>query len=266
MSESYSSLRRLYQHRELAWEMAVRELQAVYKGSLLGIGWLIAKPLIQSFAPLVLVSTAWNSGNEGRDPIQKAELAAYILAGMIPWQIMARVLEESTQLVHDRSDLVKQVKFPLETLPLMSLLTSLFGAGATLLLWLVMAGRQGLVSWTAVLLPVPLALLLVFVVGCGWGLMIAGAILRDIRNIVGLGMLVGGILPPISMTAKLASPKVWAVSLLNPLAHIVIAFRDVLYGEWHPVSWLIFVVLACSAWMIGGWVLRRNQLWINEFI
>ena len=259
-----SSLMRLYRHRELAWEMAVREAQSVYKGSIFGIAWLALKPLIQTAVPLVLISTTWHAaGGEG---LNQLDLAAYMLAGMIPWQILSRVLEESTQLVRDRTNLVKQVPFPLETLPLMSLLTSFIGASVSLAVWLMLALYLGKFSWTCLLLPIPVVLLEILIIGLSWGLMMVGVVIKDIRNVVGLALSLCVFLSPVILVQNKVSSRVWFVVLLNPLSHVVIAFRDVLYGEWHPVSWFIFVSSAMVSWYIGATILRRTRLWINDLI
>ena len=259
-----SSLLRLYRHRELAWEMSVREAQAVYKGSIFGIAWLAFKPLLQTAVPIVLISTTWH--HAGGAPLNQLKLAAYMLAGMIPWQILSRGLEESTQLVRDRTNLVKQIQFPLETLPLMSFLTSMIGAAVSLTVWIILAVILNQFSWTCLLLPIPLVLLEILIIGLSWGLMMVGVLLKDIRNVVSLGLFLCGYLSPVILSEKLVSERVWFTILLNPLSHVVIAFRDVLYGDWHPESWLIFVVTALFSWWIGSGILRRNRLWINDLI
>lgn len=260
-----SSLMRLYSHRELAWEMAVREAQSVYKGSVFGVFWLGFKPLLQTAVPFVLICTTWQKAAGQQLP--QLEIAGYMLAGMIPWQILSRGLEESTQLVRDRATLVKQVQFPLETLPLISSLTSLIGAAVSLVVWLIVAFFLNKLSWTCLLLPIPLILLEFLIIGLSWTLMIIGVVLRDIRNVVGLMLFLCGYVSPVVLRQDMVSEKVWFTVMLNPLSHVVVAFRDVMYGEkLHTESWIVFIVTAWVSWQLGSTVLRRNRLWINDLI
>ena len=148
----------------------------------------------------------------------------------------------------------------------MSLLTSLIGASVSLIVWLILAVILGQFSWTCLLLPIPLVLLEILIIGLSWGLMMIGVVLKDIRNVVGLTMSLCGYLSPTILRQEMVSERVWFVVLLNPLSHVVIAFRDVFEGELHPISWLVFIVSALVSWLIGSWILRRTRLWINDLI
>jgi hypothetical protein len=46
----------------------------------------------------------------------------------------------------------------------------------------------------------------------------------------------------------------------------VIAFRDVLAGSFHPVSWAVFAVLAAASFAAGAWLVQRTKVLINEYL
>ena len=254
----------IVRNRELTVEMAKRDLKGAGKGAVLGRAWLVINPLLQAAVYVLIVSYVFRvrlPGSAG--PL---DYAAYVLAGMVPWHVMTRTLQESTVLIRDRMELVKQVIYPIETLPLTSILVNLLAALVTLAVFVALGAAAGSLAPTALLLPLPAALLVVLLLGASWILSIAGVLLKDLREIVAivLGLLV--FMSPVVLSEAMAGEKLWGVVMLNPLAHVVVCFRDVLFGEFHAASWSVFVATACLAFLAGAWVIRRAKTLINEYI
>ena len=114
-----TNLRSIYKNREFAWEMAIRELRGLHHGAVFGWAWLLARPLIQTGAYILIVSFIFKKTlSEGSGTF---DYAIYVLSGMIAWQLITIPLERAPQLIRLRMDLVKQVIYPLETLPVTGL-------------------------------------------------------------------------------------------------------------------------------------------------
>lgn len=251
-------------HRQLVWEMALRDLRGVGKGALLGHLWLVINPLIQVSAYVVIVTYVFRARlHEGAEPL---DYAIYVLSGMVPWQIVSRSLQEAPSLIRDRMDLVKQVIYPIETLPLSSLIFNSFGAAVTLFLLLALSAFSGHIAWTTVLLPLPFALLLVFLLGISWLCSIVGVVFKDLRDVVTvtLGLLV--YVSPVVLSEAMVGERIWHCIMWNPLAHIVVCFRDVFYATFHPWSWLVFGTMAGVCLALGSWLMIRAKVIINEYI
>src|SRR5262249_24719411 len=153
----------------------------------------------------------------------------YVLSGLIPWQMVHRSLVESTSLARDRMEILKQVIYPVETLPVTALLTSLPAPAVSVTLYFVLAASSGKLALSMLGLPLVLLLLAMFQVGCAWVLMVAGVVFKDLREV--LVMLLGLLVyfSPVLVSENIVGPTIWKLILvLNPLSHIVIAFRDVL--------------------------------------
>lgn len=254
----------VWSHRILAWEMAKRELMLSNKGALLGVTWLIIRPFVQVAALVVVVAVVFRvhlGQNGGR-----FDYALYVLAGMVPWQILAKSLEEAPSLVRTRVEILKQVIYPLEILPITSLISALIGPTVALAVYLMLAGISGNLHWTVLLLPIPALLLFAFLLGCAWTLMIPGVLLKDLREVVGvfLGLLI--YLSPVVLSEKIAGPRIWHALQFNPLFHVVECFRDVFDGKFHAVSWIVFVSMTFVALALGTFVLNRARAILNELI
>ncbi|MGH7411886.1 MAG: hypothetical protein ACREJ6_12620, partial [Candidatus Methylomirabilis sp.] len=60
--------------------------------------------------------------------------------------------------------------------------------------------------------------------------------------------------------------RIWRLMLLNPLAHVVICFRNVFDGEFDPLSWAFFATVSVLSLLAGSMVMGRAKTLINEYI
>ena len=254
----------LVRHRRFAWEMAARELRELTKGAFLGLAWVVLRPFIQVAAYVVIVTLLF--GARLSPEAGRFDYATYVLAGMVPWQILTRSLEEAAGLIRSRMDLVKQVIYPVETLPVTSLAVSSVGPLVVLATYVAVGGVSGGLTWSLLLLPLPALLLFVFVLGGSWFMMIAGVLVKDLREVVSvlLGLMV--YFSPVVASEAMVGERLWSFILWNPLTHVVLCFRDVFDGTFHPLSWGIFSAMAVAAFVVGSWTLLRMKTAINEYI
>ncbi len=251
-------------NRELIWEMAKRDLKMINKGAFLGYIWLILGPLVQTAAYVVIVSFVFRS-RLGVDS-GPLDYALYVLGGMVPWQIITRSLQEAPTQIRDRMELVKQVIYPIETLPLTSLIVSSFSALMTMVIFLVLNFFYGTATLGLLLIPIPAFLLIIMILGISWIFSVVGVFFKDLREMVAIliGLLV--YLSPVVASPEMVGETVWRYIMFNPLSHIVICFRDIYYLQFHPWSWLIFILMAALSFILGGWVINRTKVLINQYI
>ena len=254
----------IVRNRELIVEMAARDMKGAGKGALLGHAWLVINPLLQTAAYVVIVSFVFRVRiGESAGPL---DYALYVLAGMVPWHIMSRSLQEAASLIRDRMELVKQVIYPVETLPLTAMLVSSLGSLVALALFLALAAAAGVLHPAVLLLPLPLALLALFLLGASWILSVAGVLLKDLREVIAIVMGLLVYLSPVVLHEAMVGERLWSLVLLNPLAHVVMCFRDVLQGGFHPASWAVFAAMTALTLAAGAWVMRRAKVMINEYL
>jgi lipopolysaccharide transport system permease protein len=260
----FQQLGSVYRNRVLAWEMGRRDLLVFNKGTVLGFSWLIVRPLIQVSAYVVIVSIIFRvpfDSDKGR-----FGFILYVLSGTVPWQLMTSVLQEAPSYVRSRIELLKQVVFPLEILPITNIIVAALGPLISLAVYFVLAGSVGALHWSVLLLPVPLVLLFIFVLGCAWFLMVVGMLFVDLREVVAIvmGMLV--YMSPVVLTEKAVGPAIWHLLNFNPLFHVVICFRDVFEAEFHPLNWVLFVGISVAALLAGSFSVAGAKRIASELI
>jgi lipopolysaccharide transport system permease protein len=244
--------------------MAGRDLKGTNKGAVLGFAWLVVRPLIQVAGYVVIVTYVF--GARLGPQAGPFDYALHVLSGLAAWQAVQRTLEEAPSLIRDRMEILKQVIYPLETLPLTAMIASCIGPAVSLGVYIVMALATGQLPWTAILLPIPVVLLVLLMLGLSYVFMIAGVLLKDLREIVSvtLGLMI--YFSPVLVSESMVGKQIWSLMMLNPLAHVVICFRDVLRAEFHGTSWLVFALCAGAAFVIGSMLIHRTKLMINEYL
>ncbi len=239
-----------------------RDLEARYKGSVLGNLW----PLLNQLSQLLIFTYVFSivlhvkPSLEGL-PANNITFGLWLFAGLLPWIAFTGGFTQAASSVIIQTNLVKKVVFPLVLLPLVPIL-SMFIESAFGLMALIM-----LVAVTFRTLPETLALLplvwipqLLFTAGLGY--LAAGftVFLRDIPQSLAVILNLWFYLTPIVYPASVI-PQQWRgwVFWLNPMAAIAEVYRDlVLVGQVrHWGEWVVASVVSLLVFYGGLAVYRR---------
>lgn len=207
----------LVRHRYLVLQLTRRDVQARYKGSVLGMGWALLYPLLilasYTFVFREVFKARWPGGSDSTQ-----EFALQVFAGLVVFNLFADVLNRAPRLVVDQPNLVKRVVFPLEVLPWVALGGALFHAalGAVILLGASAWSGAGLSAW-ALLTPLVFAVTLPYLLGIGWLLGGLGVFLRDIGQAMGPVVTMLMFLSPVLYPAKSLPALFEKLLWLNPL-------------------------------------------------
>lgn len=247
------ALRELRLARGLAWRLAVRDISAQYRQTMLGYLWTLLPALMITLVWVTLQHAAVVHISSGSIPY-----AVFALTGVIFWTLFLDSLNSPlNQLSGNRSMLVR-VKFPPEALLLSGILQVAFSFAIKLALLLVVAAALSApLQWTAVFVFIPTAAFIAFGVVVGTLLAPLGALYRDVQQ----GLL-AIVLPLMFLTPVIYPPPatgaVATIMRYNPLTPLFEAARYLLYGTGSfPVTG--FVVVFGGTLLAGafGWLLFR---------
>ena len=252
----------LWRSRDLVYAAAKREVQGRYRGSVFGLLWSFFTPLfmlaVYTFVFSVVFKARWSINNHS-----KTEFALVLFAGLIVFNLFAECINRAPGLIVSNPNYVKKVVFPLEILPLVSLLSALYHALISLAVWLVAyLFFYGLPPATVLLLPLVLLPLSLFIMGCSWLLASLGVFLRDISQIIGITVTVLMFLSPIFYSASSLPENYRHWLYVNPLTPFVEMTRDVLYWGKAPDATLLmgcWLASALAAWLGFVWFQKTRR-------
>jgi lipopolysaccharide transport system permease protein len=249
----------LRRHRQLTWELTRRELTDRYAGQMLGILWAFVHPaiLIGVYVFIFVCVFAVKIGGTHEMP---RDYTTYLLAGLIPWLTCSEAMNKGATVLTGNANLVKQVVFPLEVLPvksvLASLLTQLISSG---LLIVYMYFALHAVPWTIALLPLLLVVQVLGLIGICCVLASIGAYFRDVKEFVQIFSVVGIYLMPIVYLPSMVPAMFQPLLYFNPFSYLAWCYQDVFYfGRLdHPLAWVVFPALSLIVFALGYRVFRK---------
>ena|SRR3990167_678410 len=218
----------LWQYRDLIVELTKREFSGRYQGSFGGIMWSFIQPLflltIYTLAFGVILKTRWSfSGSTG-------VYALMLFLGLIIFNAFSECLLNSTKLITKNPNFVKKIVFPLELLPIITVLTNLLHACIAIAVWI--AGYFlffGSIRPTVILFAVVLLCFAPILLGLGWLLAALGVIIRDISHATTMLNHTLLFLTPIFYSVEAAPTRIQKLLLLNPLTFIIEQFRKIMF-------------------------------------
>jgi ABC-type polysaccharide/polyol phosphate export permease len=248
-------------YRYLFTQLVSRELRRKYKGSRLGVLWYLVNPLVLLGAYTLLFGHVFKVQSFPDYPI-------FLMVGIVVWTFFQQSLLASSESLIDQGPLVRKARFPRQTIPASSVTVQLitFLAILALLLPIALVLRDSLAPALA-LLPVIIALLFCFALGCGLIVSVMHAYFRDVGPIIAAALLPWFFLTPIfyqPSSLPFAQQHAWVETLLawvNPIAPFVEATRSIVYSGTAP-SWGVLMYIVCVAGVTlgaGAVIFRRMQ-------
>lgn len=248
---------------QLLGELVARELGERFAGTYLGWFWVLLPQvltlLIFAFVFGVVFEARW--GQDYGDGF--ARFAVIMFAGLILFNFVAECLNRGPRLILDRPNLVKQVVFPLELLPVVSAFAAAVTLIASIIVLLLGAWLVGIPIRTTAL-ALPLVLIPLILAGCGllWWLSAIGVYLRDVAQATTPLTQVLLFLSPIFYPLSALPEDYRAWFYLNPLTIVVQWTRALLFeGAVPGLGPLLAYWLATGLFALGGllWFRRLRK-------
>lgn len=273
--------RDLIRARELLRDLVSKNLRVRYRYAVMGFLWAIIEPL----ALMIVLTFIFTFIFSGRVPAPGQETVPYavsLLCGLIFWQFTAAALTGATQSLIDNQNLVKKVHFAREVIPIAATGYPLVNLGIGFLILLVLhVASGGIIRPSLAYVFVVFSLHLAFLIGLALLLACANVLYRDVGYMVGVAVVFGfyasPVFYPLEFVTQLTHLPAWAQSwypwmvylyLLNPMAELLTAYRQILFECRFPDAWLLAwpSVAAVGSLGLGAYVCRRTGPTLSDYL
>ena len=249
-------LRELWEYRELLYFLVWRNIKVRYKQTVLGAAWAILQPVLTMVVFSVFFGRLANVPSDGFPyPI-------FNYTALLPWQLFARAVTDSSNSLVTNQRLITKVYFPRLVIPISAVLAGLvdFGIAFLVLLGMMFYYR---IRLTVYIWTLPLFILLAMGAALAVGLWMSALNVkyRDVHHIVPFITQLWFYATPIAYSSSLVPEGFRALYGLNPLVGVVEGFRWALLGSqaWGTRTLVVVSALAVVLLLVGGLVYFRRM-------
>lgn len=237
----------LFEQYFILQQLAKAEILTRYRGSILGVAWSILNPLFM----LVVYSIVFQFLLKVRWAVETSEETPYALAlfaGILIHSFFSDILVQATSSVSKHANFVKKIVFPLEVLPVVTVISSVFNLALSLFVFFLAILFFGVsIHLSLLLIPILLLPFIIFVLAMAYLLAAVGVYIKDISQVAGMLSTMFLFLSPVLYPLSVLPEGLRSIAMLNPLSFMIEQLRLLsLNGgmiDWHGYIIYCFVAL-----------------------
>lgn len=229
-------LSEIWRYRDLVMMFVRRDFVANYKQTILGPIWFFLQPLLTTMTFVLIFGRVAGLSTDGLPMI------AFYLAGITIWNYFAETLNKTASIFRDNAQMFGKVYFPRLTMPVSIVISNLirFGIqfGLFLIIWVYYYFSKGNVQPNSYILLTPVLVLIMGLLGLGFGMLISALTnkYKDLIFLLTFGVQLAMYATPVIYPINSLSDKYKSLLMLNPMAPIVETFRFAYLGS-GTFSW-----------------------------
>jgi len=253
----------IWQGRGLLRQLVRRNIEIRYKGTMIGLVWMMVTPLVMLAVYTYVFGVVFKAHWGAWFGDSKVAFALILFCGMTVFNVFGESVNGSVGIVTGNTNYVKKVVFPLELLPVSTVLSACFFG----LVWIVILLLGTVFCFhkfylTVVLLPLIFIPLILFSCGVSWFVAALGVFFRDLSHVIGILLQVLCFMTPIFYSLEMVPERIRWVMLWNPLTVLVQSVRQILiFGQWPDGATLGIVTLFSVVVFQGGyfWFMKTKR-------
>jgi lipopolysaccharide transport system permease protein len=250
---SYNINHKMWQYRELIWNLTIADLKNRYQNTALGFLWSLLSPLLQALVLYLVFRHLWG---------QTENFAVNLLVGMMAYQFFSAGTSSSLGAIYGKSSLVTRVYIPRQILVLSNVLPTLINyliAFVVLIPLIFILVRQ--LPVTVLLFPLIHIIYFWFIYGAGLLLSSLFVYLRDLNQIWQVVTRVLFFCSPVMYPLSIIPAYIMPYYRLNPITEFIVIYRDLMVAGNLPSLHSIVVVggFTVAAYLVGNFVFNKLQ-------
>lgn len=255
----------LLSHWKLLFRVAHSEIGARFAGSLLGVGWAVLTPILM----LLIYAAVYLLVLKIQVPtLSGAAYVVLIFTGLVPFLMSSEALTQGVSSVVSNKAVLANTVFPVDLIPVKAVLIAQITMVAGFALVLPAAFVLGRLSPTVLLVPLVWMLQITFMVGLLWILSLVNLVFRDLQNMIGILLMYLMIASPIGYTPEMVPQGMKLLLTLNPLAHFIVAYQDlVVFGRLPSVARIAgLTIMSALTFVLGGYFFAQSKRTLLDYV
>lgn len=227
---------------DLLKELVNRDIKLLYKRSVLGIAWTLISPLLQLAVFAFIFQLVL--------PVEIPNYSSFVFTGLLAWNWFQNSLFQATGVIINSRPLIRQPGFPTPILPVVTVTTNLIHfilALPVLIIFILIDGIK--LTPLIIFLPILQIIQFALTVTISYILAALNVTFRDTQHTIGVLLQLFFYLTPIFYNITAVPQNYQSLYLINPMANLVTAYRDILITGNQP-NWLALLLLAVSITII----------------
>lgn len=232
-------IKNLYNYRELLKTNIKKEIRGKYKASFLGVLWSFVNPLLMVMVYAIVFPYIMRQNIPN--------YLIYLIVALIPWNFFTVVISQGASVIIQNGGIIKKVYFPREILPISVVTSGLINFLISSVITLIFVLFSGIgITWTVIFFPFIALIQYVLCLGIVFIVSSINVYIRDLEYIVNFIVQMLFYATPILYSLDMFPERMRWLFMLNPMAHIVTGYRDILYYQVMPQFNSLFIVLIIS--------------------
>lgn len=241
------SPRELWRYRDLAYQIAARDVTVRYRQTALGAVWAVLQPIGFMVVFSLFFGKLAGVSSDG------LPYALFSLAALVPWTFFSTVVTVGADSLVVNSPLVSKIYFPRIFIPGGVLAAGLVDLGISLTILFVIVLIYGIVPPVQVLiLPLLILILMATALGVSTALAAINVRFRDVRYVVPFAVQMMLFATPIAYPSSLIDEPWRTISAINPMVGVVEGFRWAVLGSVDAPTSLIAVSAVSSVVLLAA--------------
>jgi lipopolysaccharide transport system permease protein len=249
-------------YRELLYQIAKRDLLLRYKQTVMGFGWAVFMPLVNTAVFSVIFMRVATIQTPVPYPL-------FAFSGLLTWNFFASALKFAVGSMTSNYNLVTKVYFPREVLPFSAVIVCFVDFAIASLMLVAMMIYYGIAPGASIImLPVVVVVHLAFTAGVSLLLAMSNLFYRDVKYIFEIVLTVWMFATSVLYPVELVGGRLASVMRMNPMTPVIDAYRQVLfYGTWPTSTPFLAAAAVSLATLFFGWlVFHRAEFKFAENI
>jgi ABC-2 type transporter len=253
-------IKTLWKNKKIAWKLGKSDFKNRFASTSLGSIWGFLQPFV--FMIMYVIVFQFIFGMEGDNG---SPYVVWFLPGMSIWQVLNDSIMSSSMSIRSYSYLVKKVVFPIDVIPVISIIGSSFVSIFLLAVATVICMVFGYMPNILSVLYVVIALY-VFILAFTRFTSALTTLVPDFSNLLGILMQLFFWATPVvwSVTRLAGHQKILEIIQCMPFAYLVTAFRDAFMGgniitAHNGIYTIIFWVITILMFIWGNHIFNKNK-------